>query len=544
MIAEDLSETFREPPSSQPYNLSEWQTSLRPRSQHEDLVNWQHPSYPVLESLREKEIKEAANAPAAHSARPSGSSDASLPPAILPSRRQANSAHAAYRSRNMLTFPETQGVQDAQQELVLKIGHMSEFVRERSKRKARKTAQREALRSGIATASAGAALQRRDTNEGIGQSSRVSSSKAKALLRSNHTDPTLASTSSGKHVAEDDPMDEDEPIVGPSKVAPRPSAMTPRLFDNEDENDGAPSTTPTPPPKHRNSTTASRSSSAPKGKSGQYSAFTESPTSLHQTSLSADASMSYAGMSFETDSASEPQPSPVIPSPVSLAVQQGEPEAVADGPPEPTFPPPASARPSPTLARPRSQVQPQASSSRLPPALSQSPALSKPYVMPSPTPGASQTRPARASQRPPPPLGMRPNRPGASRYSVPKEPSKSIGGFRVPSFKPPTGHGARTAPGFSSSPSVSRSNSGSSNGAAGREADAMQGVTSQVVPDPPHVAAISAPSRPPQVLEMSARRPEPGNAMDEGKEADSSYGDIPFDFDREALDEAMSAYDG
>ena len=72
----------------------------------------------------------------------------------------------------------------------------------------------------------------------------------------------------------------------------------------------------------------------------------------------------------------------------------------------------------------------------------------------------------------------------------------------------------------------------------------MQGVTLQVVPDPPHVAAISAPSRPPQVLEMSARRPEPGNAMDEGKEADSSYGDIPFDFDREALDEAMSAYDG
>ncbi|KAH9896550.1 hypothetical protein C8Q73DRAFT_415093 [Cubamyces lactineus] len=534
MIAEDLSETYREPSSSQPYNISEWQTSLHPCSQQEDRVNWQLPGNPVIESLREKQLQDAANASPTHSARLSRSNDPPLAHVIAQPCRQTNSAHAAYRNRNMLAFPETPDVQEAHRQLTRQMRTVRVQVTDRSRQWVRKVAQRKLLRSGTTTVSAGAALQRRDTNEGIGQSSRKSTDKAKATLRSNHTDPTLASNS-WKSNAMDDPMDEDGSIAGPSKLASMSSAVSSHLHHIDDENDGAPSSTPTPPPKHRNSSIAARSSSASKGKSAQYSALTESPTSLHQTFLmrsqSADASMS-----IKTDSAQVPQPSPVVLSPVSLAVQHGQTVAVSDGPPESLFPPPASSHRSPSLAHPRSQVQPQASSSHLPPAMSQSSSLSKPFVVPSPTPGATQSKPVHSSQRPPPPLGMRPNRPGApGQYPVSKEPPKGTGDHRIPPFKPPTGNGMKKASGSSSGSLGSRSNSGSGS--------AMQGIVSQAVPDPPHVAAIPVLSRPPQVLEMSARRPEPGDAMDEGKEADSSYGDIPFDFDREALDEAMSAYD-
>ena len=172
--------------------------------------------------------------------------------------------------------------------------------------------------------------------------------------------------------------------------------------------------------------------------------------------------------------------------------------------------------------------------------MSQSPALSKPYVVPSAAPGATQARHVHDSQKPPPALGMLSCRPGTkSKYSLSNKPSKGPKASRIPPFKSPTVNSTTNAPGSPSSSSGSRSNSGS-----GVAAHAMQEIASQVVPGPPHVAAIPASSRPPQVMEMSARRPEPVYAIDEGKEADSSYGDIPFDFDREALDEAMSAYDG
>ncbi|KAI0644121.1 hypothetical protein C8Q79DRAFT_927950 [Trametes meyenii] len=164
---------------------------------------------------------------------------------------------------------------------------------------------------------------------------------------------------------------------------------------------------------------------------------------------------------------------------------------------------------------------------------SQFPSPSWPYVMPTSTPSASQPRVIRVSQRWPPALGMRPLvRPGAGKYQVPRENPKAIVGFKVP-FKCGAHDGAPVGAGAG----VKRSQSSGAR-------------TSIVVAVPPRVTvSIPAVLRAPMVLETSSQRAEPvsltaaADAMDEIKEADSSYGDIPFDFDPEALDEAMSMYD-
>lgn len=131
---------------------------------------------------------------------------------------------------------------------------------------------------------------------------------------------------------------------------------------------------------------------------------------------------------------------------------------------------------------------------------------------------------------------------GGGKYQPPAEPPKKTRGFTAPSWVSAAAAGAGSA-GIAV---VARE--------SGAVAVQSQGSLSPVVPDPPFaiaraqgfVGSIMANGGEAPQLEMSARRAEPRDDMDQdetGKEADSSYGDISFDFDPEALDEAMSMYD-
>ncbi|KAI8973165.1 hypothetical protein BD414DRAFT_499342 [Trametes punicea] len=388
-------------------------------------------------------------------------------------------------------------------------------------------------------------MQRRHTSEDI--QAVPAASAPRCILKSRSTDPDISA------VLRRDPrgatMGCDQPIAGPSKPVFSLPPVRPLPGDErEDEDEGAPSSTPTPPPKQRtqqrNVSSASASLSRPKGGYSRFSALSESPSSLHQTTIdqmhSVDSPVFLASTPFEAEppagrlsssrrSARSPEVSDIVPSPVASTTRKAA-SSSGDMP----FPPPPREPHAPLLL-----PSPVSASSRLPPTLTQSPTLSKPYVMPSSTPGASQVRPVRASQRAPPPLGMRrAHGSGVSKYQVPKERPKAIKGFKIP-FKDPQVNGGREASSSASEPQA---------GAVAAVARA-QSYDASAVPDPPHAPATAQGSAsvtqpPDQVPQMSARRPEPADGIDEVKEADSSYGDIPFDFDRETLDEVMSIYDG
>ncbi|CDO73932.1 hypothetical protein BN946_scf185016.g89 [Trametes cinnabarina] len=530
MIAEDMMEICKEPTSSQPYGLAEWQAHHAPAPRDMPVVAWDYSANKAPLYQYRRTLEQALHA------QPSGSiesTDENTPPEhteIAPSeaavrRREGHVNHPAYLRRHMIGSDATQDsdVNEAMAEFNSRAAKTVHTSIEISKRKAEKIA-----RARESTASS--TIRRRHTSEDVQASQHRPAPKA--TLKSRSTEPGASALPQDDQGRRDDAMDEDQPVAGPSKrlfsLPPVPG-----FFDTvRTEDDGTPSCTPTPPPKHRSSgRSVSSASSSSKGKSREYSAFSESPTSLHETPLtrrhSIDPSVSYTSNHFDMDSpvqrhSSSQQsmrardPSPVIPSPVALAAQSNHflPDTLP--PPDDSFSqapalPPHRQSHAPSLRR--SQTT---SSSRLPPNMTQSPALLKPYVVPMPSQGASQ---ALAQLRP------RAPRSGAHRHWVPKEHPKAIAGFKVP-FKKPSSNNADHA-------------------AAGSQRSG-----SPVVPDPPHISApVRAPAlpaaKPPQhqVIGMSARKPEPKDAADEVKEADSSYGDISWDFDPQALDEAMSMYD-
>ncbi|OSD07680.1 hypothetical protein PYCCODRAFT_1473378 [Trametes coccinea BRFM310] len=550
MIAEDMMEVCSEPMSSQPYGLAEWKAHHAPAPRDMPVVAWDcSASKAPLHQYRQT-LEQAINA---QSSGFSDSRDENTPPeqpqpapSDVPARRREGGAkHPAYSRRHVIGSDATQDP-DANEAMAEFTSRAAKTVYTSIKNSKLKAARLAGARSGTALSST---VQRRHSSEDI-----AAQPALKVMLKSRLSAPKVSAPPRERQRGRTDAMDEDRPVAGPSKrlfsLPPVPG-----FFDEEQKNedDGPPSCTPTPPPKQRSSgrSASSASSSSSKGKSRQFSAFSESPSSLHETPLtrrhSIDPSVSCTSSHFDMGSPAERHSSsqqsrrevelsPVIPSPVALAARSV--------PPLPDTLPPPDYSSSQVAPRPRQSQAPHIrrsqapSSSRLPPNMTQSPALSKPYVVPSPSQSASQAlahapnRPPRASQRGPPALGMRRTHvgPGVGKYQVPKEPAKTTNGFKVP-FKKPPGSGAGDASGAGSAVDAYGSGRGGS----------------PVVPDPPHIAAqAKAPATSGaghQIVEMSARRPEPEDAMDEVKEADSSYGDISWDFDPAAIDEAMSMYD-
>ncbi|KAI0368504.1 hypothetical protein BV20DRAFT_969132 [Pilatotrama ljubarskyi] len=557
-------ELYHEPDSSQPFGRPNWDGHKLPASQHTDdldfRVEWvERPlSNPALKSI-------------IRNCRPERSSDhpAPAPPPAVPTeaghtlRRPGNANHPAHRPRHTVLIQETQDpeVDEAKRQFDSIARHAIDYSLHISKRKAAKL---DPAHKENRSSSSAATLQRRHTAEEI--QAAPPAPKPKAPLKSRSTEPSV-SFATGTN-ARPDAMDEDHPVPGPSKPTFRRPNLTDFVNaseDDDEDDDGMPSSTPTPPPRQRipqrSVSSASSSVSASKGKARQFAAFSESPTSLSQAPLtrrhSIDPSVSYSSArSISTSpveqrpssqsSQRERDPSPVVPSPLALAAQQC-PSAMPPPPvpvSQPAPPPSPFAQSQPRSQSPHPPQYSQApASSRLPPNVSQSPALSRPYVMPSSTPGASQARPLRASQRGPPPLGMRPiARAGAGKYQVPKAHPKAIAGFTVP-FKnrPANGVARGPAAAVASGAGVGGSSAAGASGSVSVAAAIATRVPSAPVVDGRgNAAAVGAPVLP----EMSARRPEPPDATEDGKEADSSYGDIPFDFDLDALDEAMSVYDG
>ncbi|KAI0354015.1 hypothetical protein OH77DRAFT_1457020 [Trametes cingulata] len=574
MIADDAMELCHEPDSSQPFGIPEWNAHVLPKARTDDLdfrVEWvERPSSnPALRSI-------IRNCRQVSSERP-----APPPPALVTaqparaSRRPGNANHPAHKPRHAVVLQDTQDpeVHEAKRQFDSIARHAIDYSLHISKRKAAKMDPAHKENRSSASSTTSTTLQRRHTAGDI--QAPLPLPRSRAALKSRSTEPSITSAAGPSDRSE--AMDEDMPVPGPSKPTAfrRPSLtdfVNASVDDEDDEDAGTPSSTPTPPPKQRipqrSVSSASSSSSASKGKARQFTAFSESPTSVCQAPLtrrhSIDPSASYSTSLSQSISPVEQRPSsqgsqrgrdcsPVIPSPLALAQQSAS--AMMPPPPAPSFQPPP---PPPSTfvhseARSQSPV-PQHSQapapSRLPPSISHSPALSRPYILPSSTPGPSQVRPLRASQRGPPVLGMRPiartRGTAAGKYQVPKAHPKAIAGFTVPFKNRPVNANGVTKGPDGGGVAVSSSGAGPESGlATGASRSGLGGVarttrgSSTVVPEG-HANATTRPL----ATEMSARRPEPQDAMDEGKEADSSYGDIPFDFDLDALDEAMSMYDG
>ncbi|KAI0635433.1 hypothetical protein C8Q77DRAFT_1072627 [Trametes polyzona] len=521
----------QEPQSSQPHGLYEWQMDHQPPRLAEDdaLVNW-NSKRDLSAIVQLGESQPAQSSSATHQPSRNAPSPASAP------RRPGNANHPAHRPRHVISAAEPLDpeIEEALHQFTDRAVHMLRSSLKVSKGKAAKfnSAFKENALDPL-----GSKIRRRHTAEDVHDVPHAP--PARSGLQSRSTNSRVSSEPAPDVC--DEPMDHDQAVAGPSRRILRRATLTDFVNtaedDSDDEDGGMPSSTPTPPPKPRGTrgsvpSTMSASSSSSKSKLRSYSVFSESPTELPGVPLSRRHSedpsascvntrtMDAPELSQRSSSQQEPPhpdpPSPVIPSPVALAKQS---TSAMPPPPVPAFsqrPPQVSQAPGP---------------SRLPPNVSQSPALSRPYVMPSLSQGASASQsagPPRASQRRPPALGMRPARVrggGVSKYQIPREHPKAIAGFKVP-FK--TG--------------AKREGGAAAGSNATAEAVQPRGEPF-VVPDGAGTRVSTG--RAPQ-LEMSARRAEPRDAeMDEDapKEADSSYGDIPFDFDPQALDEAMSVYD-
>ncbi|KAI0666370.1 hypothetical protein C8Q78DRAFT_1082991 [Trametes maxima] len=555
MITEDAMEIYEEPTSSQ-HSVAVF--SLRGKAKDADdcsgaVVGWQPPpTNPALKRLRDncqQSLRSLTHLDHGHS-----QEHAPVAPPL--SRAPGDPKHPARMPRNPIYFPETQDpdVIEAKQLFKAKALGVQIQAIETARLKAAKLHRLQQKENG--TSSRGSALRRRHTAEVVQPVTH--SSRQNAALRGTTTDSNVSSLRRRASIASQ-PV-EDGPVAGPSRLFDLHPLRFPTPLDDEeeDEDDGMPTSTPSPHPRPRSqkrgafSASPSLSSSVTKSDLGQFSAFSESPTSLDHAPLarrhSVDPSTSFSvprpesaspieRRSTTQHSSHEPELSPVVPSPAALAARPPLPPEAIPHPPAPapvlSLPSPSPLIPPPLPAPLHSQVQAPAPS-RPAPHPSQFPSPSRPYVMPSSTPGASQPpRPIRASQRGPPALGMRPLvRAGVGKYKVPRENPKAIAGFKVP-FKNGVANGAGAGIGKRSQVSS-------------RDAQSQVAV---VGPPRVTISVPVAPARAPAVLEMSARRAEPvssvdgTDAMDEVKEADSSYGDIPFDFDPEALDEAMSMYD-
>lgn len=483
-------------------------------------------------------------------------------PSINSERRSGNADHPAHKLRHVVCPPETQNL--AETEALCQFGqltkHTADDAIERSKLKA---ARLDPSFKENRSVHSGTALRRRRTTEDVPAGSHAPPAK-KPALRIRATDSRLCSGYPRR--MHDSPMEEDEPIAGPSRPLLRRPSLTSYVNaaeDSDEEDDGMPSSTPTPPPKQRAPQRRVASSSSPSLSSlskGKYAAFSESPTSLNHVPLarrhSEDPSISYDSAPDDSISPIEHQSgsqrsieevplSPVVPSPVSLSKH---PANIMPPPPVP-----AQARPSehpPASSSTHSQSS-FSQSSRLPPNMYQSTVLSKQFAVPSSSQaaGASTSQRARSSRAPEQPqreLGMRRRygEGGGGRYREPDQRPKTIKPWKAPSRMPVPA--AAAGAGSAGIAVVARE--------SGIVAVQSQGSLSPVVPDPPFaiaraqgfVGSIMANGGEAPQLEMSARRAEPSDDMDQdetGKEADSSYGDVSFDFDPDALDEAMSMYD-
>ncbi|KAH9855518.1 hypothetical protein C2E23DRAFT_857701 [Lenzites betulinus] len=561
MVEEDVMDVCQEPQSSQPYGLYEWPGQTVPHRAVDDdnpLVNW-IPPRSELSAIVQDHLPPPPQEAASNSLALSTKSSAAN---VSISRRPGNVNHPAHKPRHTVFLPETQDpeVREAVQLFNGKAFQTVNYSLELSKRKAAK--RNPSLKENRSSHSSGT-LQRRRTVED------VTAIRPQTIPKSHSIDSHAPAISPSLSTASDSAR----PIAGPSKVIFRRPSLTSFVNsapdDDDDEEMDFPSSTPTPPPKHHIPQRATSSTAGSNGKSRNQSAFAESPTSLPQGPLarrhSEDPSASYGNTrpgpltpANSQHSMPEQPSSPIIPSPVTLGRLSGY---AMPPPPAPIPPRPA---PSSFISSQSQRTHSQApANQRHPPPISQSPALSRPYVMPSlsqsaPGSASQPAEPPRPSQRRPPALGMRPTirAGGVSKYQVPREPPRVIAGFKVPFKKPVTT--AESRQGNAAEDELVCTNptrtatSTSTNG--GFDTRAIQRSASPIIPDPPYIAAravgFTSGSRAhnpvqiaPPTLEMSARRAEPRDPMEEGQEADSSYGDIPFDFDPEALDEAMSMYD-
>ncbi|KAI9068999.1 hypothetical protein FKP32DRAFT_1754106, partial [Trametes sanguinea] len=339
MIAEDFMEVCGEPMSSQPYGLAEWQAHHAPAPRDMPVVAWDYSASKAPLHQYRQTLEQAINAQCSGS---SDSRDENTPPERprpAPSeaavrRREGSANHPAHLRRHVIGSDATQDsdVNEAMAEFKSRAAKTIDKSIQISKLKAAKLA---GAQRGTAYSST---IQRRHTSEDVQAASHPPAPKGK--LKSRLTDPEVSAPPNDKQDRRADAMDEDRPVAGPSKrlfsLPPVPG-----FFDEaqKDEDDGPPACTPTPPPKQRSSgrSVSSASSSSSKGKSHPFSAFSESPSSLHETPLtrrhSIDPSVSYTSTRFDLDSPSlerhsssqqsrrEVELSPVIPSPVALAAR-------------------------------------------------------------------------------------------------------------------------------------------------------------------------------------------------------------------------------
>ncbi len=473
-------------------------------------------------------------------------------PSVNSTRRPGNANHPAHQSRHAVFLPETQDPERAQ--AMHQMGDMCMHVVDHTNKTSKRKAERinPSFKDNPSVHSR-TALRRRRTTEDVQLALHAPPAK-KPALQSRATESRLRSAH--PRPVHDCPMNEDEPIAGPSRPLFRRPSLTSYVNaaeDSDEEDDGMPSSTPTPPPKHRvpQRSVSVASSSSPSSASlskGKYAAFSESPTSLNHVPLarqhSEDPSMSYDSMLDDSASPIEQQSgsqrsteeeplSPVVPSPVSLSKHPANAMLPPQALPARALPPQRPRAPSSTRSHaPRPQHSP------LPGNTHQSKNLSKPYVPPSSSqaagPSTSQpARPPRASQQPQRELGMRPYHHG--QRPNPNKPYQKL------TIKPaPAACAGASTMGVAREPAA--------------VAVQRQRSLSPEVPDPPFAIARArdptadgAQAQAPQ-LEMSARRAEPRGDVDmdqdeAGKDADSSYGNISFPFDEADIEEAMRPHD-
>ncbi|KAI0644135.1 hypothetical protein C8Q79DRAFT_1011935 [Trametes meyenii] len=556
MITEDAMEIYEEPDSSQSCSTVLLLREAAGKSQNDRRyagVGWQCSSTNLaLKRLREeyqRNLQPLGNPD-------SGRSDEHAPVAPRDrslSRAPGDPKHPARIPRNTVYFPKTQDPEALEAKQLFKTKALGVQIQAIETAKLKAAKQHRLQQKENEDSSRRFTLRRRHTAE-VAQPA-PHPSRRKAALKGTITDLNVSYLRRRASLASE--AVEGQPIAGPSRLFDHHPFPPPALLDEEDDEDGMPASTPSPHPRLRSqkrgtySASPSFSSSASKNSSSQFSAFSELPTSLdhapltrrHSVDLSTSFSISNSQPAplIERQSSTrsvtrEPALSLVIPSPAALAAHPIVPPEPIPHPPTPapllTLPSPSPLIPEPPTPSFHTQALPPAPARSHPiPRPSQFPSPSWPYVMPTSTPSASQPRVIRVSQRWPPALGMRPLvRPGAGKYQVPRENPKAIVGFKVP-FK----HGA----GNRTSADVPKRSQTSN----------TRPQVAKVGPPRATVLVLPAPARAQVAPDMSARRAEPvsaadgPDAMDEVKEADSSYGDVPFDFDPEALDEAMSMYD-
>ncbi|EIW56091.1 uncharacterized protein TRAVEDRAFT_73720, partial [Trametes versicolor FP-101664 SS1] len=227
---------FQEPESSQPPGFQDIQRDLlssATRAEH-GWVKYHDPKLPDLSAIVPQAPSEPLSKNLTRSFRPL--------PSVNSERRSGNADHPAHKPRHVLCPPETQDL--AETEALCQFGqltkHTADGANERSKLKA---ARIDLSFKENRSVHSGTALRRRRTTEDVPAGSHAPPAK-KPALRIRATDSRLCSGYPRR--MQDSPMEEDEPIAGPSRPLLRRPSLTSYVNaaeDSDEEDDGMPSST-------------------------------------------------------------------------------------------------------------------------------------------------------------------------------------------------------------------------------------------------------------------------------------------------------------